>query len=277
MMGGMPAGSVLTFEILDASLGRVARSASLADASAALPTGAYTTLRTYGGRRVLRLGQHLRRLEESVALQGRPASIVVESARRGLSLALDEVANPESRLRLTFAPPRLFVSVEAFVPLPARLYEEGVACRTLGVRREQPHAKDTRFIQTASSAYDQLPPGVEEGLILGDDDTILEGLSSNFFALVAGTLRTEEERALPGVTRSLVLDVARLLLPVELRAVRRDDLPDVEEAFLTSVSREVLPVVTIDDRDVGGGRVGTTTRELQRGFARLVAEEAEEL
>jgi branched-chain amino acid aminotransferase len=277
MMGGMPAGSVLTFEILDASLGRVARSASLADASAALPTGAYTTLRTYGGRRVLRLGQHLRRLEESVALQGRPASIVVESARRGLSLALDEVANPESRLRLTFAPPRLFVSVEAFVPLPARLYEEGVACRTLEVRREQPHAKDTRFIQTARSAYDLLPPGVEEGLILGDDAAILEGLSSNFFAIVAETLRTEEERALSGVTRSLVLEVARRLLPVDLRAVRRDDLPGIEEAFLTSVSREVLPVVKIDDRDVGRGRVGTTTRELQRGFARLVAEEAEEL
>ena len=95
--------------------------------------------------------------------------------------------------------------------------------------------------------------------------------------MVGGALRTEEERVLIGVTRSLVLEVAEGLMPVERRAVRRDELPRVDEAFITSVSREVLPVVQIDGRPVGDGRVGPTTRRIVDGFAALVARGAEAL
>jgi branched-chain amino acid aminotransferase len=266
---------VSTFESGEAGLRLLGRHPSLAASSAALPEGAYTTLRTYGGRGVVRLAQHLRRLEESAALQGRACALDPAAARRGVALALDAATGPESRVRLTFAPPRLFVAIEPFSPLPARLYEDGVACVTLDLERENPHAKDTRFIATAQDAYARLPPGVEEGLIVADDGAVLEGLSSNFFAVLDGTLRTEEERVLVGVTRSLVLEVAGGLMPVDRRAVRRDDLPDLDEAFITSVSREILPVVRIDGRPVGGGRVGPVTRAVLSGFADLVRREAE--
>jgi branched-chain amino acid aminotransferase len=209
-----------------------------------------------------------------VALQGRPGTIAPDGARRALAAALDATGHPESRVRLFFSPPRLLLAVEPFAPLPARLYEDGVSAVTLDVRRENPHAKDTRFIATAQGAYERLPAGVEEGLLVDEDGSILEGLSSNVFAVVDGTLRTEEERALLGVTRSLVLEVARGLMPVDARAVRRDELPSVGEAFLTSVSREVLPLVRVDGRPVGDGRVGPRTRAVMSGFAGLVAREA---
>ena len=93
--------------------------------------------------------------------------------------------------------------------------------------------------------------------------------------MLDGALRTEEERVLVGVTRSLVLEVAAGLLPVDRRAVRRDDLPRIDEAFVTSVSREVLPVVEIDGRPVGDGRVGARTRALLEAFGDLVRREAE--
>lgn len=268
---------VATYEAEAEGLRLVGRHASLSASSADLPQGAYTTLRTYGGRGVVRLDQHRRRLEESVAMQGRPASIDPSAARRAVRWALDADVHPESRLRLTLAPPRLFVAIEPLRPLPGRVYEEGVACATLDLRRERPHAKDTRFIATAQGAYDRLPAGVEEGLILGDDGAILEGLSSNFFGVVDGVLRTEEERALGGVTRSLVLEVAEGLMPIERRAMGRGERPRLAEAFLTSVSREVLPVVRIDDRPVGDGRVGKETRAIMRAFADLVRREAERL
>jgi branched-chain amino acid aminotransferase len=255
----------------------VGRHPSLAAASAALPEGAYTTLRTYAGRRVVRLDQHRRRLEESVALQGRPGAIDPTALRRAIAASLGEAGHAESRLRLTFAPPRLFLAIEPFAPLPKRLYEEGVACVTLDLQRENPHAKDTRFIAAAEGAYGRLPVGVEEGLIVGDDGAILEGLSSNFFAVLDGTLRTEEERALAGVTRSLALEVAEGLLPIERRGIHRDELPRAGEAFLTSVSREVLPVVRIDGRPVGDGRPGGKTQAIVRAFADVVRREAERL
>jgi len=268
---------VATYEAMPTGLPLLGRHASLSASSAELPEGAYTTLRTYGGRGVVRLGQHRRRLEDSIAAQGRPASLDPALLRRALRQALDAGAHLESRVRLTFSPPRLFVAIEPFRPLPERLYEEGAACTTVVLRRPNPHAKDTRFIATAQDAYARLPVEVEEGLILDDHGALLEGLSSNFFGVVDGVLRTEEERALGGVTRSLVLEVAEALLPIERCAVARDERPRLSEAFLTSVSREVLPVVRIDDRPIGDGRVGERTRAIRRAFADLVTREREPL
>jgi branched-chain amino acid aminotransferase len=249
---------------------------SLVEASRSLPAGAYTTLRTYRGRRVLRLAQHVARLNESLGSSAR-VPLLLADARAALRAALDETRYPESRLRLTCAPALLFVSVEPYAPLPAALYAAGVLCATLRLQRENPHAKDTRFIATAASARDALPRGFHEGLLVADDGAILEGLSSNFFAIAGGVLRTEEERALLGVTRSLVLELAHGVLPVSTRAVTRKELPSAGEAFLTSVSRGILPIVGIDDHTIADGRPGPTTRELMRRFAELEAREAEEV
>jgi hypothetical protein len=152
---------VATYEAGSGGLCLVGRHASLAASSSELPEGAYTTLRTYGGRGVVRLGQHLRRLEESAALQGRPGAIDPAAARGALGSALDAGGHAESRLRLTFAPPRLFVAIEPFAPPSERLYEQGVAGVTLDLRRGNPRVKDTRFIATAQGAYGRLPAGVE--------------------------------------------------------------------------------------------------------------------
>lgn len=270
-------GGVASFEAAGDGARLLSRHAGLAAASTALPEGAYTTLRTYRGRLLLRLESHLRRLEESVALKGGSGTIARGAARAAIAASLDATGHPESRLRLTFAPPRLFVTVAPFTPLPAAAYARGASCVTVDVHRENPHAKDTRFIATAQGVYGTLPPGVEEGLILGEDGAVLEGLSSNFFAVKDGVLRTEGERVLFGVTRALVLEVASSLLPVDERPVGRADLPAIDEAFVTSVSREVLPVVSIDGRLVGDGRVGRLTRGVMDGFAALVAREAEPL
>jgi branched-chain amino acid aminotransferase len=146
---------------------------------------------------------------------------------------------------------------------------------TVPVRRDNPHAKDTSFITKAAAAYSELPPGIEEGLMVAEDGVVLEGLSSNFFAVRGSRLFTEEARALLGVTRALVLEVAATVLPVELVGIPLD--PAVTECFITSVSREVMPVVRVDGRPVGAGQPGPITREIAKRFAALVAREAEEV
>jgi branched-chain amino acid aminotransferase len=270
----MPSAAVLTFEMANGEARCVGEDASLADASARLPVGAYSTLRTYGGHGIVRFDAHLRRLEESAAQPGQETTIDPDAARGLVAAVLQQTQHPESRVRLTFAPPRLFASVEAFVPLPGSRYEDGVACVTLAeLHRDHPHVKDTRFIPTARRAYRELPAGIEEGLLVAEDGSILEGLSSNFFAVRDGALHTEEERVLAGITRALVLEVAEPRLGVVRRAVRRDSLSRVSEAFITSASREVLPVVRIDGRPVGGGDVGPQTHAIMEGFAALVQRE----
>lgn len=265
----------LTIESRGGRLTHGPEHASVAEASAALPSGAYSTLRTYAGTKLLRLPQHVARLNESAALQGVDGRLGEAEARAAIALALREAGNPESRLRLTWAPPVFYVSVEAFHPLPEALYRDGVACATAPVRRENPHSKDTRFMATAQAAHAALPPGTHEGLMVAEDGAVLEGLSSNFFAIAGGVLRTEGERVLLGVTRSLVLEVARPVLPLEPRALRQAELGQATEAFITSVSRGILPVVAIDGAPVGDGRPGSVTRELMRRFAELEAREAQ--
>lgn len=267
--------TVVTYEAQSGEARFQAEHYTLKAASATLPQGAYTTLRTYGGRSVLRLDQHLRRLEESAALEGQPGTLDPRLTRAAVAAVLDATHYPESRFRLTFAPPRLFVTVEPFVPLPARLYEEGARCVTVPERRTNPHAKDTRFIATAAAAYAALPPGIEEGLMVDETGAVLEGLSSNFFAVREGSLFTEEDHALLGVTRALVLEVAASILPIEHRAPFLDDA--VAECFISSVSREVLPVVEIDGRALGDGHPGPITREIVKRFAALVRQESERL
>jgi branched-subunit amino acid aminotransferase/4-amino-4-deoxychorismate lyase len=244
-------------------------------AADAVPAGAYTTLRTYERTRVLRLADHVRRLEESARLQGREGPLDRASVRAAVAEALDRTGHAESRLRLTWAPPRLFVSVEPFTPPAEALYREGARCVTVPVRRDNPHAKDTRFIDTAGRAYAALPPGVHEGLMVAEDGTILEGLSSNFFAIAGGRLYTEEDRVLAGLTRSLVLEVAGL--PRAPRGLRVDELPSADECFVTSASRGVLPVVAIDGVTIGVGTPGPATLGIRARFEAAVAREAEDV
>jgi branched-chain amino acid aminotransferase len=248
---------------------------TLQAASDGLPDGAYTTLRTYGRHHVLRFEQHVARLNDSVVRLGAKQVLEKASVRRAVAAALEATAHAESRLRLTFAPPRFFLSVEPYVPLLDALYQEGVACVTVPIRRADPLTKDTRFAATAAAAYQVLPPGAHEGLLVGEDGSLLEGLSSNFFAVRDERLYTEETRALPGVTRSLVLELAHGILPVSTTALRLADLPSVTECFITSVSRGILPVVSIDGQIVGDGRPGPVTRELMARFTRLIGREAE--
>lgn len=263
-----------TWELRQGRLRFRGESPSIAVASERLPPGAYTSLRTYHGDRVVRLGQHIQRLVDSVRIQGHAASLDEADVRRLLAKALRASRHPESRLRLTFAPPSLFVSAEPLDPLPEALYREGVWCVTVPLRRDHPGAKDTRFIATASEAYRALPPGVHEGLMVADDGSILEGLSSNLFAVLDGVLHTEDARVLHGVTRSIVLELCQGLIPVSLTPVHVTDLVSVSECFLTSVSREILPVTRVDDVVVGSGTPGQVTTKIASRFRAAMEREA---
>jgi branched-subunit amino acid aminotransferase/4-amino-4-deoxychorismate lyase len=81
-----------------------------------------------------------------------------------------------------------------------------------------------------------------------------------------GVLRTEKDRVLQGITRKAILTLAPEVLPVELRAVHRDDVPRLSEAMLTSAGRGVVPITRIDGLPVGDGRVGPVVSELRRRY-----------
>ena len=159
-----------------------------------------------------------------------------------------------------------------------RLYEEGVACVTLDVRRENPHSKDTRFIADGPGRLREAAGRGRGGAARGRGRGVLEGLSSNFFAVVGGALRTEEERVLIGVTRSLVLEVAEAVAARRAArgAPRRAATPSTRPSSPASRARSCRSSGSTADRSATA-RVGPATRAIMDGFAALVRRETDRL
>lgn len=267
-----------TFEVGHAGLHAVAiPGATLDEISRALPQGVYTTLRSYGGDRFLDLPHHLSRLVESLALLDSSARLDEAAIRRALADALDATRYPESRVRITapLAGVPIYVTIEPFEPYPPQLYRDGIATVTMLMARQNPRAKSTAFIAPSRDLKGQMPAGIHEVLMVDGDGAILEGFSSNFFAIVDGELRTAEEGVLAGVTRGITLRAAEGLVPIRREAVHQTDIPHLQEAFITSSSREVMPVVRINDDVVGDGHPGPLSRAIAKRFAALVAAESE--
>jgi branched-chain amino acid aminotransferase len=252
---------------------------SLNELSLSLPQGVYTTFRTYANKMVLRLDAHLGRLVDSASIEGHSLDLDKNAIREAIAAALAESGYALARVRLTvgFLPSTtIFVSLDELHELPLEVYEQGVSAQIAerSLRREAPRSKSTRFIGPAASAR-EATTGANEVLLVDEQQNILEGSSSNFFAVLDGVLRTADSGALAGVTRGIVLGSAQGVVPVELSPVRVADLPLLQEAFVTSVSRAVLPVVEIDARPVGDGRPGEITRELMRQFEAALQRELE--
>ena len=111
--------------------------------------------------------------------------------------------------------------------------------------------------------------GAEEALMRNHRGEFSECSQSNFFLVRGGEALTPplEAGLLEGVTRNFLFEVARSIgVPVRYAVLRDADLAQADEVFITSTTREVLPVTTIDGRAVGFGVPGPVTRALAAGF-----------
>jgi len=245
---------------------------SLDDASRQLPAGVYTTFRTYQKRYAVSLLEHFDRLENSARLSGTVIALDYERLRQELRNALSLFEPTEARVRfsvdLTVNPGDVYLSLEELHTPSVDQYRDGVAVITRKMHRENPVAKATNFIMEAEKIRHEInPQEINEVLMISEDDRVLEGLSSNFFGIQNEVLITAEEGILPGITRKMAIEIARQLgYFVVYRNIRREELPKLDEAFITSASRAILPVTRINNRPVGTGKVGNITRRLQVAF-----------
>jgi branched-chain amino acid aminotransferase len=228
---------------------------------------------------VLRLDDHWARLRDSALRLDARTRIALNRAdlarALGQTLALAELDEARVRLTLTVPEGELYIALQPFVALPAELFERGAAAALCPFVPHATAAKATASISPLRGAKAALPAWAHEGLMVDAAGRILEGLSSNFFAVHRGMLRTANENVIIGTTRALVLELAAQLAPVTFEPVRVNELDAVAECFITSVSREVLPIVRVDERIIGGGKPGPMTLELLRRFRDWVRVRAE--
>jgi branched-chain amino acid aminotransferase len=235
-----------------------------------LPDGYYSTFRTYDAcTRVIGLKAHIRRLPNA------DASLL----RRYLIQLLEPYQPDEARVRIMETKQgRFYISIEPLKRLPPEVYKKGVRVETTEIQRASPRVKSTTFIGASDEERKKIARiGIFEALLV-KNGRILEGMTSNFFYIVHGVLHTAQRGILLGVTRTTVVRAARGRgVEVRYKPLKLDQLSAVDEAFITSSSRGIVPVVQIDEVTVGQGRVGELTGQLSAAYEAYVIQKAERI
>lgn len=210
------------------------------------------------------------RIEEVEALVHETLSRNPWADHAGYKLILTGGATPDG-----FTPahkPSLAIIISPIKPYPAELVEAGSKLVSCEAVREFPTVKTLNYINAIIAMDRAREQGAVEALYRTPDGCVTECTRSNFFIFKDGQLITAHENVLAGVTRQVVLELAEDLGPIVYRNIRYAELVTAGEAFITSTTKEVMPVRQVDDIVIGAGVPGPYTRrlmELFRSYTRL--------
>lgn len=116
--------------------------------------------------------------------------------------------------------------------------------------------------------------GFDEAIVLSETGKVAEGAAMNLFLVINGKLVTTTTTSdiLTGVTRNTILQLAKevLGLQVEERIIDRSELYSADEAFFSGTGAQVVPIVSIDKRPVGDGKVGKIVSDIQNLYNDVV-------
>ena len=252
--------------------------------------GVYETMRTYH-RRPFLYDRHMRRLRNSARLIALPLPFSDEELASDIDATVAAgTFDGEAYIRvlvtrgigeLTYDPsatpkPSIVIIVKPQVDPPAEAYERGVRAIVVDVVRNHPATvnpmiKSNNLLNNALAAQEALRRGGFEGIMRNYRGELTECTTANLFIVKNGAALTPPLDAglLPGITREFLFEVGRDVgVPVREQVLRDEDLFAADEAFLTGTTRELLPIVTVDDRQIGTGCPGPVTKKLLEAFRR---------
>ncbi len=231
--------------------------------------------RTYYGK-LFHLRDHLARLRRSAAALHLVLPYSNEELVRTATTLVEKLGEREAGLRmiLTGGPahaanlleyPRVILIAEELPRYPTEVYDRGVKLITYEFERDLPYVKTTNYM----TGFRLIPVKKEKGafeVLYTWRGLVLECTRDNFFVFRGDSLATPKSYVLQGITRQVVLSLAASHFRVEERDVTVEELEAADEAFLSSTSKQIVPVVQVDDRRIGGGAVGARTRRLMQSF-----------
>ncbi len=240
--------------------------------------GVFDLLRTYG-HTPFRLRDHLLRLQHSATTIGIALPWSLEELEQIVleTYARNAVADASIRIVVTGGPsrnlmtpqnnPSLVVMVQPIAPNPASYYSDGCKATTTRIERIMPTVKSLNYIGAIMAVGEAAKVNAVEAIYRDAHDYLTEGTRANLFVFQGDTLITPAEGILKGITRQVVLELAPSVFKVVEAPLAYGDLAAADEAFLTSTTKEILPIVQIDDIRIGSGAVGPRTQRLMQLFA----------
>jgi branched-chain amino acid aminotransferase len=175
--------------------------------------------------------------------------------------------------------PNLIIVAKDFEGYPEWMLSKGVSAKVIGVSNEYSilsNIKTANYLNFILSRFNAQDAGFDEAILTNTKGQITEGATSNIFLIKSNSILTPsiESGVLPGITRSVVIDIAKKLkIPVKERAVSLRELLQADELFLTNSLAEVLPITKINSKKVGDGNVGQVTKLLHVSYQKQVIRE----
>ncbi len=241
--------------------------------------GVYETIPAYNGR-LFRLMEHLQRLHNSLTAIGVENNLsyaewsallnelVVRNGGSNLSLYL-QITRGATECRdhgfPSSTPPTVFAMVSPLQPLPQALRRVGISVVTVNdVRWGACHIKSIALLANVLARQQAVERGAADAILVRDG-RLTEGTASNVFVVRDGILLTppKDQFILPGITRDLVLELAAANnMAYHEQYLSREVLTKADEVWLTSSTKEILPVTSVDGRSVGNGVPGPLWRRM---------------
>ena len=252
--------------------------------------GVFEGLRSYSGK-VFRLEEHVRRLYESakaICLEI-PMSAADMCGAINETVAANEIDDGYIRTLVTrgtgtlgldpnrCSDPQIIIIADAISLYPDELYQNGLEIITASTIRNHPAAlspriKSLNYLNNILAKIEGLQAGCIEALMLNHKGEVAECTGDNIFLVRDGLLMTPPMDAgiLGGITRDAVIELAQEAgIEVLKVSLTRHDVFVADECFLTGTAAEVIPVVKVDDRMIGGGKPGPVTLDLTERFHKL--------
>jgi len=170
--------------------------------------------------------------------------------------------------------PTVIIIAEELSIYSNELYEKGLKLASVVNRRSSPDVlnpqiKSLNYLNNILVKLSSVQSNADEALILNNQGYVTEGSADNIFIVKKGKVKTPPVYlgALEGITRNAIIEIAKEQnIPIEEEPFTLHDVYVADEVFLTGTAAEVIPVVVVDNRQIGNGIPGSITNELLKAF-----------
>lgn len=254
--------------------------------------GVFETLRAYKGV-IFRCNDHIDRLFNSASAIYIKIPFKKDYLKEALYNTLKENNMEDASLRLSITRgesgpgldiegcprPSVIITPRAFNGYPEGMYTGGIHAAVVAIRRIpasslSPGIKSLNFLNNILAKIEAKDLSASEGIMLSVEGYVAEGAVSNIFIVKDGVIKTPPLSVgiLNGVTRAAVIELARKNnIPLLEKAFFPDELYNADECFITSTMYEVMPVTTLNNKQVGNGKPGELSKRLLKLFRELAS------
>lgn len=240
--------------------------------------GVYEVIPAYNFQ-LFRLDEHLQRLQSSLTAVRIHNPYSAQEWKRVLNKLLEKNPVEDSSVYLQVTrgvakrdhafpanvAPTVFAMANPLVTTDEQTFNQGVAAITMDdIRWQYCNVKAITLLANVLLRQTAIDEGAAEAILLRDGE-VTEGAASNVFIVSDGVIKTPPKgaRLLPGITRDLIVELAKVQqLPIEENNFSKAELMAADEIWISSSTKEILPVVKLNDKAVANGNPGPVTRKL---------------